>query len=174
MKKIRLAPLALALVLALSCCLPWGCGKSGNVPESAHPAPDFTLRDLSGNKVRLAELRGSVVLLNFWATWCPPCREEVPSLARLDKKMTGRPFRLLAVAVDAGGAETVEGFFRQAGIRLPALTDPSGTVARLYGVRGVPETFIIDRRGVVRKKVVGPIAWDNPSMVSYLEDLGKN
>lgn len=113
------------------------------------------------------------MLLNFWATWCPPCQEEVPSLARLNSRMKGLPFRMLAVSVDEGGAETVERFFRKAGIRLPALIDPSGAVARLYGIRGVPETFVIDRQGVIRKKVVGPIVWDDPVMVSYLEDLGK-
>ncbi|MEA5114051.1 MAG: TlpA disulfide reductase family protein [Geobacteraceae bacterium] len=169
----KLCHATLALVLAFSYCFLSGCGKPDNVSETGHTAPDFTLRDMSGNRVRLADLRGSVVLINFWATWCPPCREEAPSLARLNSRMTGRAFRLLAVAVDEGGAVTVERFFRQFGIRLPALLDPSGNVARLYGIRGIPETFVIDRQGVVRKKVVGPITWDDPAMVSYLEELVK-
>ncbi len=162
-----------AVIMALFCCFPSACGKGGTIADIGRAAPDFTLRDLSGRDVRLAALRGSVVLLNFWATWCPPCGQELPSLARLNSRMNGQPFRMLAVAVDEGGAETVERFFRQVGIRLPALTDPSGSVALRYGVRGLPETFIIDRQGIVRKKIVGPLTWDDPAMVSYLVELAK-
>ncbi len=170
---MKICRATLAIVLALSCCFLSGCGKPGNVPEIGHTAPDFALRDLSGKRVRLADLRGSVVLVNFWATWCPPCREEAPSLARLNSRMTGRNVRLLAVSVDEGGAVAVERFFVQVGIRFPALLDTSGNVARIYGISGIPSTFILDRQGVVRKKVVGPITWDYPAMVSYLEDLVK-
>lgn len=87
--------------------------------------------------------------------------------------MTGRNVRLLAVSVDEDGAVAVERFFMQVGIRFPVLLDPSGNVARIYGIRGIPSTFILDRQGVVRKKVVGPMTWDDPAMVSYLEDLVK-
>ena len=162
-----------AIVVALACCLAWGCMKGGTSPEVGRTAPDFTLKDLSGNDVRLSDLKGTVVLLNFWATWCPPCREEAPSLSRLNSRMAGPGFRMLAVAVDAGGAKAVEAFFGQARVRLPALTDPTGETARRYGTTGVPETFIIDKKGVIRKKIVGPIAWDDPGVVGYLEDLRK-
>lgn len=149
------------------------CSKEGPAPRVGSVAPDFSLNDLSGQPVRLSELRGMVVLLNFWATWCPPCQEEVPSLSRLNAAMTGHGFRMLAVSIDNDGSTAVEAFFRKTGYRLPTLLDSGGMVSKMYGITGVPETFILDRHGVIRKKVVGPRAWDDPSIINYLEELQK-
>jgi peroxiredoxin len=149
------------------------CSKEGTVPKIGIVAPDFLLKDLSGQPVQLSALRGTVVLLNFWATWCPPCQEEVPSLSRLNALMTGKGFRMLTVSIDEGGSNAVESFFRVTGYRLPTLLDPDGRVGKIYGITGVPETFILDRQGVIRKKVVGPFAWDDPSVISYLSELQK-
>lgn len=147
------------------------CSKSSPSVGPGKTAPDFAMHDISGNLVRLVDLRGSVVLLNFWATWCPPCREEVPSLIRLNAIMDRDGFRMLTVSLDDGGAAAVESFFRMTGHRLPTIPDSDGRLAKLYGVTGIPETFILDRDGVIRKKVVGPIDWDSPDVVGYLSEL---
>lgn len=159
-----------------------GCSRQKEPERAAAPAvategglaPDFTLKDLNGQDVRLSSLRGEVVLLNFWATWCPPCRGEVPSLAKLNHLMKGKPFRMLAASIDDGGKAAVEGYFRDAKVSLPALLDADGTVGHLYGITGVPETFIIDPKGVILKKVVGPIDWSAPEVVRFLDEAGKS
>jgi peroxiredoxin len=166
--KLRNVGILLLFVVVLA----WfGCSAAvPGVPISG-PAPDFTLHDLSGNPVRLSEMRGKVVLLNFWATWCPPCREEVPSLVSLQEKMAGTAFVMLTVAVDDSGATAVEKFFRKTGKRLPTVLDPDSHVSRQYGVSGIPETFIIDKQGNVVKKMVGALDWGAPNMVAYLQGL---
>lgn len=138
-----------------------------------NPAPDFTLRDLAGHETRLSDLKGKVVLVNFWATWCPPCREEVPSLMSLNRLMAGKPFQMLAVSINEGGARDVEAYFRQSGNTLPALLDTNQEVGKLYGITGVPETFIVGRNGVILKKVVGGLDWTAPDVVAFLNDAMK-
>lgn len=149
------------------------CSKESSAPRPGSVAPDFSIKDATGKTVQLSDLRGNVVLLNFWATWCPPCKEEVPSLSRLNARMTGTAFRMVTISIDEGGGNAVESFFRLAGHRLPTLLDPAGSVGKLYGITGVPETFIIDPQGVIRKKIVGPRAWDDASVISYLSELQK-
>jgi len=137
-------------------------------------APDFTLRDLDGQETRLSSLQGKVVLLNFWATWCPPCREEVPSMVKLNRAMAGKPFQMLAVSIDEGGKDAVAGYFKASGSTLPTLLDTDRSVGRLYGITGVPETFVIDTKGVILKKVIGPMDWSDPAVIGYLEGLTAN
>ena len=158
-----------------------GCTKKGEEPRQAvkagakekSPAPEFTVNSLKNIPVKLSELKGKVVLLNFWATWCPPCKEEIPSMMKLNSMMAGKPFQMLAVSIDAGGAPDVESYFKESGNSLPAFVDPESKLAELYGVTGVPETFVIDRQGIIVKKVIGPLAWDSPEAVSFLEGLMK-
>ena len=157
---------ALFLLLAVT-----ACNKQEAPATEGAQAPDFTLNDLSGRPVQLSSLRGKVVLLNFWATWCPPCREEVPSLLRLNQSLQGKAFQMLAVSVDEGGREAVQAFFRKQGAALPALLDTEGKVSRLYGTTGVPETFVIDSRGVIVKKVLGPIDWSSAEVLSALDGM---
>jgi len=159
------------MLLALS--LTFGCTKRQEVAAEGKPAPDFTLKDLAGNPVQLSSLKGRVVLVNFWATWCPPCREEIPSMARMVQAMQGKPFQLLAISVDEGGKNAVEGFFKKSGNVLPALLDTDGAVSRLYGTTGVPETFVVNPKGVVVKKVVGAMDWSDPQVLAALDQLGK-
>jgi len=127
-------------------------------------APDFAAPDLAGHAVRLSALRGKVVVLNLWTTWCPPCREEMPSLR-------DRDFQLLAVSQDEDGSKTVEPFVRQLGITFPVLLDPERQVGERYGVWGYPETFIIDRNGYVVERVIGPRDWATPAQLAALEAL---
>uniref|UniRef100_UPI0001BE66E3 Thioredoxin family protein n=1 Tax=Geobacter metallireducens (strain ATCC 53774 / DSM 7210 / GS-15) TaxID=269799 RepID=UPI0001BE66E3 len=135
-----------------------------------NPAPDFTLNTLNGEVVKLSDLKGQVVIVNFWATWCPPCREEIPSMMRLNAAMAGKPFRMLCVSIDEGGKVAVEEFFRKTGFTLPVLLDADKRVGKLYGTTGVPETFVIDRHGVILKKVVGAMEWDHPEVIAFLNN----
>lgn len=132
------------------------------------PAPDFTLHDLDGKTHRLSEYKGKVVILNFWATWCPPCREEIPSMMKLNKMMAGKPFVMLCASIDEGGKEAVEGYYKTSGNRLPTLLDTARSVAELYGTTGVPETFVISRDGIILEKAVGAVNWTDPQVVGYL------
>ncbi|MCM2357028.1 MAG: TlpA family protein disulfide reductase [Geobacteraceae bacterium] len=156
-------------LLLLLCALP-GCTKEEKPALVGNPAPDFTLRDLAGSEVKSADLRGKVVVLNFWATWCPPCREEIPSMMRLNRAMAGKPFQMLAVSIDEGGKAAVEAYFKQSGTMLPALLDTNQAVSKRYGLTGVPETFVIDKKGVILKKIVGTVDWSDPAAIRYLSD----
>jgi thiol-disulfide isomerase/thioredoxin len=149
-----------------------GCAKEEkDLPAvEGNAAPNFTLKDLSGRDTKLADLKGKVVVLNFWATWCPPCREEIPSMMRLNQAMGGKPFQMLAASENEGGKEEVEAFFKQSGTMLPALLDSNQAVGKRYGLTGVPETFVIDKKGVILKKVVGAIDWNDPAVIKYLSD----
>jgi cytochrome c biogenesis protein CcmG/thiol:disulfide interchange protein DsbE len=139
--------------------------------RAGFPAPDFTLSDLNGRRIRLSDLRGHVVFLNVWATWCPPCREEMPSMERLYRRLQDTSFIMLAVSVDEGGAETVRRFVDRVGISFPVLLDPRGTVPSRYGVTGFPETFIIDRQGQVIQHTIGPEDWDSEAVYQYIVKL---
>jgi peroxiredoxin len=163
--------LCLALVMLLF-ALP-GCSRKEKPAVGGTTAPDFTLKDLSGKAVTLSSLRGKVVLLNFWATWCPPCREEIPSMMRLNKAMEGKPFQMLAVSEDGGGKDAVTGFFKESGASLPALLDSDQAVGGRYGLTGVPETFVIGKNGVILKKVVGAMNWSDPAAIGFLENAMK-
>ena len=134
-------------------------------------APDFAVTDLAGRAVRLSALRGSVVVLNLWATWCPPCRDEMPSMQRLYTRLHGKRFELLAVSQDEDGKSAVEPFVKELGLSFPVLVDPERQVGERYGVWGYPETFVIDRNGYVVERVIGPREWDSPEQVKALEAL---
>jgi len=126
-------------------------------------APHFTATDLaSGRVTTLADYRGTVVLLNVWATWCQPCRVEMPSLERLYRRLGGADFRVVAVSVDEQGPDVVAKFARDLGLSFEILHDRSGAIQRLYQTTGVPESFVIDRDGVIIKKVIGAAEWDGP------------
>ncbi len=169
MKRLVLITLLLSFI-TLAACSPKETHVKAVVGK---PAPDFVVRDLNGRETRLSDLRGNVTLVNFWATWCPPCREEVPSMAALNRLMTGRPFRMLAISIDEGGKETVQSFFKGAGVELPAYLDTNTAIGKMYGITGVPETFVVDRNGVIIKKVIGPLEWNSPEVVKFLNDAMK-
>ena len=118
-------------------------------------APDFQARHLGDTMrvMRLEDYHGSVVLLNVWATWCLPCREEMPSIERLYQELGPKGLRVVAVSVDDSGAEAdVREFVREFGLTFEVLHDPTGRILQTYQMIGVPETFLIDRSGVIRKK----------------------
>lgn len=134
-------------------------------------APDFAAPDLAGQAVRLSGQRGKVVLVNLWATWCPPCREEMPSMERLHRELKDRGFVLLAVSQDEGGAEAVKAFVDQMKVTFPVLLDPQGDVGKKFGVWGYPESFLVDREGRIVERVIGPRDWASPTQIARIEAL---
>ncbi|KAB0666846.1 TlpA family protein disulfide reductase [Oryzomonas japonica] len=163
----------LGAVVALTACTKKETAKTPAPLQENSPAPAITVNSLNGKPLNLSDLRGKVVVLNFWATWCPPCREEIPSMMKLNSAMAGKPFQMVAVSIDEGGQPAIESFFKTSGFSLPAYTDPDNRAAKAYGITGVPETFVIDKNGILLKKVIGPMAWDSPDILSYLEGLTK-
>jgi cytochrome c biogenesis protein CcmG, thiol:disulfide interchange protein DsbE len=151
-----------------------------NLLEIGGQAPGFDATDLRTNRpTTIADYRGKVVLLNIWATWCPPCREEMPSMERLQKKLAGTDFRIAAVSVDGDsyypaatkGANDIMAFANQLGLTFDILHDPSGAIRRSYDIFGVPESFLIDRDGVIVKRVIGAADWDAPVNEALIRSL---
>lgn len=134
-------------------------------------APDFTLPGLDGKMVRLADQKGKVVFLNIWATWCPPCVDEMPSMERLYQQLKGEDFEILAVSVDKQGAEAVLPFMKKHNLNFTALIDAKGSLQNKYRTTGVPETFIIDRNGIIVEKVIGPRDWAAPDAIGFFQNL---
>ncbi|MDD2366129.1 MAG: TlpA disulfide reductase family protein [Desulfuromonadaceae bacterium] len=158
------------------------CNKTTDAPKVAavsvaaekSPAPDISVVSMSdGSVLKLSDLKGKVVLLNFWATWCPPCREEIPSMMKLNEKMSGKPFQMVAISIDEGGKPAIESFFKESGFKLPTYLDESAASGKAYGITGVPESFIIDKQGVLVKKIIGGAAWDSPEVEAFMENLMK-
>jgi peroxiredoxin len=139
--------------------------------RAGRPAPDFTLPGLDGKMVSLADHKGHVVLVNIWATWCPPCIDEMPSMQALYKEFKGENFEILAVSIDALGARAVAPFMKKYNLSFPALLDPEATIKTLYQTTGVPESFIIDKQGILVEKIIGPRNWAAPEVVRYFRDL---
>jgi cytochrome c-type biogenesis protein len=145
-------------------------GDSARPPEIGRPAPDYRTVSLTGDSVSLAELRGRVVLLNVWATWCHPCREEIPILQALHERYASRAFELVGVSVDARGEEdTIRQFADDFRMTYPLWLDPDERVQSTFLAIGVPATFLIDRAGVLRWRHVGPVHADDSTLVRELE-----
>jgi len=164
----RLVPI-LALVAAVAVVLVLQFGKSSS--RSGYTAPDFRLPDLDGATHQLADYRGKVVFLNVWATWCPPCRDEMPSMERLHQRYAREGLVLLAVSEDEGAREQVETFVRSLNLTFPILLDPEGVIPRAYGVTGYPETFLIDRSGRIVEHKIGPADWYSDGARAMIETL---
>ena len=141
--------------------------------ELGEPAPDFTLKDTNGKSYCLSDLRGKVVLVNFWATGCPPCRAEMPSMDKLNQLMQGEDFVMLAINIEPNGATTVPPFLANTPHSFPVLYDDQGVVQKLYGVFKFPESFVIRKDGIIDDKVIGAIDWARPETVSYFKALTK-
>lgn len=142
-------------------------------PKRPTAATDFTVPQLSSQQLRLSDFRGRVVFLNFWATWCVPCREEMPSMERLYRRYGGRGLTILAVSVDRGGPATVAAFVKMLRLTYPIGLDPRMEVAEQYRVRALPSSFLVDRHGDVAGIAVGPRDWDNPAARAVVETLLK-
>jgi cytochrome c biogenesis protein CcmG/thiol:disulfide interchange protein DsbE len=143
-------------VLAFCLCIGWvfllsHCAKEGKSPSSA---PDFTLKSLDNQEITLSKLKGKVVLLDFWATWCAPCRESIPHLIQLYNSYKDKGLEVIGMNLDKGSLETIHRFEESMDIPY-AITIATEEVARDYGVNALPTTFLIDRSGKIRQKLLG-------------------
>ncbi len=137
--------------------------------EKPQPLPVFHFVDSSGAKRTLADFNGRTVLLNVWATWCPPCREEMPSLDRLHARMAGDSFQVLAISTDLNGISVVQEFYRKVGINsLEAYIDEDGETENALKVPGLPTTLLIDKKGNAVGVKVGPAEWDSDEVVAVV------
>ena len=139
-------------------------------PSRQKVAEDFTLGLASGGTFRLGDHRGKTVLINFWATWCPPCREEMPALERLYRQHKEQGLVLVAVSIDADSA-VVPPYVKASKLTFPIALDPKAEVANKYGVRALPSSFVVDGQGTMTALALGPRAWDNDASHSLVEAL---
>jgi len=133
-------------------------------------ASDLRLQTIRGEDIDLLELRGEVVLVNFWATWCPPCIEEIPSLGRLNKQLAGKPFRVLGVDVGESKAQ-VQKFLKKVPAAYPVILDPRGVTITPWKIRAFPTSYIVDKNGRLRYGYFGGLAWDDEEVVTLIEKL---
>ena len=157
-------PLALVVLIGLS-----GCYSGARPPRIGTNAPDFTVQD-SERAVSLHDLRGQVVVLNFWATWCPPCVEEMPSLVEMQRRMKAKGVTVLAVSVDVD-QNAYQQFRKDHNVNLLTVRDPNQKSSNLYGTFKFPETYVIDRQGVMRRKFIGAVEWTSPEITDFLGKL---
>jgi len=156
--------LAIGLLLALL-----GCYGRSHPARVGSNAPDFTVQD-SDHTVTLSQFRGQVVVLNFWATWCPPCVEETPSLVRMQARLKDKGVVVVAVSIDADDAEYHK-FLKDYSVNMITVRDGNQKVSSLYGTFGWPESYVIDRQGVIRRKFIGAVDWTSPEITDYLGKL---
>jgi cytochrome c biogenesis protein CcmG, thiol:disulfide interchange protein DsbE len=153
-----------SLLLALSACY-----SGTRPPRIGSAAPDFTVHD-SDRTVTLSQLKGQVVVLNFWATWCVPCIEEMPSLVEMQERMKSRGVTVLAVSVDVD-ENSYRRFLRDHNVNLLSVRDADAKSNALYGTFKFPETYVIDRNGIMRRKFIGAVDWTEPEVIDFLSKL---
>lgn len=132
--------------------------------------PSLVLKDRNGKSHDLAGYKGKVVLVNFWTTWCPPCREEMPSMQRLKEKMAGRPFVMLGVN-SGESSDELDVFLTFVKVDFTLLLDPDSAVTKRWKVFGLPTSFLVDRQGKVRYSLTGSTEWDGKEATALIEDL---
>jgi peroxiredoxin len=158
----------LLLILCLTLLAP-GCYSGSRPPRIGAAARDFSVQD-SDRTVDLKQFRGQVLVLNFWATWCPPCVEELPSLIAMQDRAKGKGVVVLGVSIDVDG-DAYHRFIKLHNVNFMTVRDPEEKVATMYGTAGWPETYVIDRQGVLRRKFVGPVDWTSPEIMDFLSKL---
>ncbi len=164
--------LVLSAALWLAASVAWAddrlaAMKMSRVPQGTVAVP-FELRSLDGQSIQLADLKGKVVLVNFWATWCGPCKEEMPAFERLRQKLDPERFALLTITTDLQ-QDGIRHFLANLQVQLPVLFDEQQDVSQAYLVRALPTTVLIDRQGVLVGRAVGPREWDAPQAVQLLQ-----
>jgi thiol-disulfide isomerase/thioredoxin len=177
----RIRPYVLAAaILGTIVTIHWFAGERPTPVGPGARAPDFSAVDLAGAPVALSDIKGQVVLLNIWATWCPPCRDEMPSMQRLYERLAPAGLRIVAVSVDAqqGGVDAagraggdVGAFVEEYGLTFDIWLNPAGGIQRAYRTTGVPESFVVDRTGTIIRRIAGPTEWDDPTYVALFRRL---
>ena len=159
----------ICLAVLISCTLLLtGCSQEpGSRAEVGKPAPTFTLNDTEGRTWSLEELKGQVVFVNFWATWCPSCLKEMPGMQKLYTTLPPDKFKMLAILYNDTPAMAVN-FVKRAGFTFPILVDTKGFAPLAYGLTGVPETYIVDKQGILREKFIGEVDWTSKKNVQML------
>lgn len=157
-------PLVLAVAVLMS-----GCYSGGRPPRIGGVAPDFTVKD-DERTVKLSDFRGQVVVLNFWATWCPPCVEETPSLVQMQQRLKDKGIVVLSVSEDVDEA-AYRRFLKTYNMNGVTVRDPAAKTKGLYGTVMIPETYVIDRNGILRRKFVSAVDWNTPEITDFLTKL---
>jgi cytochrome c biogenesis protein CcmG, thiol:disulfide interchange protein DsbE len=147
----------------------FGCYGGSRPSRIGSAAPDFVVQD-ADRRVELRDFAGRIVVLNFWATWCPPCVEELPTLVQLQQQFREKGVTVIGVSVDVD-ADIYHRFLREHKIDFLTVRDPDQKTNNLYGTFKFPETYIIDRKGILRRKFIGPVDWTQPEIVSFLSQL---
>jgi peroxiredoxin len=140
-------------------------------PRVGHMAPDFVLQTLDGREARLSDYRGHVVFLNFWATWCAPCRVEMPAIEQLYRELRPKGFSVLAVSTDPEGPTVTRPYRDALGLTFTIAHDPEMQVGRLFGVRALPLTFVVDRQGIITHQIFGSRDWTEPEARNGIRKL---
>lgn len=168
-------PLIVVLIVAAFITIvliaPQGQRSGRSIASVGIKAPDFRLNEPNGKTWQLSDMQGSVVLINFWATWCSSCRDEMPSLQNLYNIVKGDPRFHLITILHKDSPENASSYLKQNSYSLPFVTDTDGSVSAAYGLTGVPETFIVDKKGVLRDKIIGPVEFNSKETVEYLTRL---
>ena len=170
MKTLAIAIIGVSLVL-ISTASGADAPLNFAVRERPTPLPEIQFMDGAGQRRALSDFRGKVVLLNIWATWCGPCRREMPTLDRLQAELGGPDFEVMALSIDRAGINVVRKFYAEVGVEhLAMYIDSSGKAARELGAVGLPTTLLIDREGREIGRLVGPAEWDAPEMVAFIRN----
>lgn len=165
----RLVMTALAAAATIFASAAWAA-ESMTPLDGKAPAPDFTLPDVDGNAVRLSDFRGKVVIVNFWATWCPPCRFEMPSLQRAWEKLKDDGGAVIAVHV-GGKEDEVWQFMSSYDLSFPIVLDKDSSVIKAWPVKGLPTTLVVDPEGLIRYRAIGGREWDDPAILDAVRAL---
>jgi cytochrome c biogenesis protein CcmG, thiol:disulfide interchange protein DsbE len=156
-------------VVLLALMILSGCYSGSRPNDIGHPAPDFSVQD-SERKISLSQFRGQIVVLNFWGSWCAPCIAETPSLVNMQRRLQTKGVVVVAISADKDEA-AYRKFIKNYGINFVTVRDPSERIQHLYGTIQLPETYIIDRNGVLRRKFANAVDWNSPEVLQFLLSL---
>lgn len=169
------AIIIISILIAGAIILVYTGKKGADLPQTKTivglNAPEVSLRDNSGNTYTLSALKGSVLFINFWASWCAPCKAEMPSIQALYARFRDeKRFRMLTILYNDDYSKAVN-YMKENRLHFPLLTDPDGKTAGAYGITGVPETYIVDKKGILKKRVLGPEDWNSPRNIAFISGL---